>query len=350
LQFSADYSSIASIPDESPAMRRPLAFSFIAFCLILTASVSASTAARAGIIDDIRAEQALGGKHGRLNQRQLQRLERQQQLKEIEQQKREERQARREERLKAIAEARAAKEAERAEKLAAFKEAKAAKAAELAEKKAALEAAKEEARLAKEAESAAKNAKEQTASIFDATAAPEQIEAAPVDPQVAQREEWDENLGAWIDTDEGTRPPPRQEVTIETREAPGTIIIDTTQRRLYYVLGDNRAIQYGIGVGRPGFEWMGVKSVTRKEEWPDWRPPEEMIMRRPDLPRYMPGGPTNPLGARAMYLGSSLYRIHGSNEPETIGQAVSSGCFRMVNADVIDLYNRTQVGAKVIVR
>ncbi len=132
-------------------------------------------------------------------------------------------------------------------------------------------------------------------------------------------------------------------------EKPGTIIIDTPRRFLMLVQPGGKAIRYGIGVGRPGFTWAGVKSVSLKREWPDWRPPDEMLQRRPDLPRYMPGGPNNPLGARAMYLGSSLYRIHGSNEPWTIGQAVSSGCIRMRNEDVIDLYERVKVGTRVIV-
>ena len=130
---------------------------------------------------------------------------------------------------------------------------------------------------------------------------------------------------------------------------PGTIVISTSQRRLYFVLGTGRAIQYGIGVGRPGFTWTGIKTVSMKREWPSWSPPAAMRRRRPDLPRYMEGGLGNPLGARALYLGSSMYRIHGSNEPETIGYAVSSGCIRMTNADVVDLYNRTRVGAKVMV-
>jgi lipoprotein-anchoring transpeptidase ErfK/SrfK len=142
---------------------------------------------------------------------------------------------------------------------------------------------------------------------------------------------------------------PREIVSFSGRYAPGTIVVSTSERRMYYVLGDGKAIRYGVGVGRPGFEWSGTKTVTAKREWPDWRPPGEMLRRRPDLPRYMPGGPDNPLGARALYLGSSLYRIHGSNEPETIGQAVSSGCIRMVNDDVIDLYERVKVGARVIV-
>jgi lipoprotein-anchoring transpeptidase ErfK/SrfK len=132
--------------------------------------------------------------------------------------------------------------------------------------------------------------------------------------------------------------------------APGTIVISTAERRLYYVVGNGQAIRYGIGVGRPGFTWSGVKTVTAKREWPDWRPPAQMLKRRPDLPRYMAGGINNPLGARAMYLGGSLFRIHGSNEPETIGQAVSSGCIRMTNADVIDLYNRVRIGTRVVVR
>ena len=131
--------------------------------------------------------------------------------------------------------------------------------------------------------------------------------------------------------------------------APGTIVINTSERRLYYVLGGGQALRYGIGVGRVGFTWAGVTSVSAKKEWPSWTPPAEMVRRRPDLPRHMRGGIDNPLGARAMYLGSSLYRIHGSNEPETIGQAVSSGCFRMTNEDVVDLYGRVHIGAKVVV-
>ncbi len=131
--------------------------------------------------------------------------------------------------------------------------------------------------------------------------------------------------------------------------APGTIVVDTPNKFLYLVEEGGKAKRYGIGVGRPGFTWAGVKSVTRKAEWPDWVPPPEMLQRRPDLPRHMAGGPDNPLGARAMYLGSSLYRIHGSNEPWTIGTAVSSGCIRMRNEDVIDLYSRVKVGTKVVV-
>jgi lipoprotein-anchoring transpeptidase ErfK/SrfK len=138
-------------------------------------------------------------------------------------------------------------------------------------------------------------------------------------------------------------------VSLAGTYAPGTIIINTGERRLYFVLGGGQAIRYGIGVGRIGFTWAGVTAVSAKKEWPDWTPPVQMLARRPGLPRHMRGGVDNPLGARAMYLGSSLYRIHGSNEPETIGQAVSSGCFRMTNEDVVDLYERVNVGAKVIV-
>lgn len=141
----------------------------------------------------------------------------------------------------------------------------------------------------------------------------------------------------------------RQEVSYDGKERAGTIIIDTPNRFLYLVQPGGRALRYGIGVGRPGFTWAGVKSISQKREWPDWRPPDAMLQRRPDLPRYMPGGPDNPLGARAMYLGSSLYRIHGSNEPWTIGTAVSSGCIRMRNEDVTDLYERVRVGTRVVV-
>jgi lipoprotein-anchoring transpeptidase ErfK/SrfK len=142
---------------------------------------------------------------------------------------------------------------------------------------------------------------------------------------------------------------PRETVTYEGKHAPGTIVVSTKERRLYYVLPNKTAVRYGIGVGRPGFEWGGTQSVTNKREWPDWRPPAQMLRRRPDLPRHMKGGEDNPLGARALYLGSTLYRIHGSNEPETIGEAVSSGCIRMTNADVIDLYDRVRVGTRVVV-
>jgi lipoprotein-anchoring transpeptidase ErfK/SrfK len=170
----------------------------------------------------------------------------------------------------------------------------------------------------------------------DQTAAPEptpQTAAlAPSEPEAAPAEEFR-----------------RQEVDYSGREAPGTVVIDTQQKFLFLVEPGGRAIRYGVGVGRPGFEWGGVKAITRKAEWPGWTPPAQMMLRRPDLPAHMDGGPDNPLGARALYLGSSLYRIHGTNEPETIGHNVSSGCIRMMNEDVIDLYNRVRVGTRVIV-
>ncbi|MDP4021332.1 L,D-transpeptidase [Methylobacterium sp. NEAU 140] len=139
----------------------------------------------------------------------------------------------------------------------------------------------------------------------------------------------------------------RQEVDFPGSQRPGTIVVDTGSKHLYLVQPGHRALRYGIGVGRPGFTWSGLKTVSRKAEWPDWTPPPEMLARRPDLPRHMEGGPGNPLGARALYLGSSLYRIHGTNEPHTIGQNVSSGCIRMMNEDVTDLYDRVPVGTRV---
>ena len=141
----------------------------------------------------------------------------------------------------------------------------------------------------------------------------------------------------------------RQTVQYVTAEAPGTIVIDTPNTYLYFVLGGGKATRYGIGVGREGFTWSGVKTIERKSEWPDWVPPTEMLQRQPYLPRFMAGGPGNPLGARAMYLSGTVYRIHGTNAPDTIGKRVSSGCIRMLNDDVIDLYGRTQVGTKVVV-
>jgi lipoprotein-anchoring transpeptidase ErfK/SrfK len=141
----------------------------------------------------------------------------------------------------------------------------------------------------------------------------------------------------------------RQVVDYPSREAAGTVIVDTPHTYLYYVLGNGKAIRYGIGVGRDGFTWSGTETVSRKAEWPDWTPPAEMIARQPYLPRFMAGGPSNPLGARAMYLGNTIYRIHGTNAPETIGHNVSSGCIRLVNEDVMDLYGRVNVGTKVIV-
>src|SRR5258707_2856762 len=141
----------------------------------------------------------------------------------------------------------------------------------------------------------------------------------------------------------------KQVVEYHGKEGAGTIIVDTPNKFLFLVQGDGKALRYGIGVGRPGFTWSGVKQISAKKEWPDWTPPPEMLARRPDLPRHMEGGPQNPLGARAMYLGSSLYRIHGPNEPWTIGTNVSSGCIRMRNEDVIDLYGRVNVGTRVVV-
>ena len=142
----------------------------------------------------------------------------------------------------------------------------------------------------------------------------------------------------------------KQVVYFRTTETPGTIIISTAERHLYLIQGGGRALRYGIGVGRDGFQWQGLLSISKKAEWPDWTPPPEMIARQPYLPRFMAGGPGNPLGARALYLGATVYRIHGTNRPDTIGTAVSSGCFRLVNADVSDLYDRVPVGTKVIVR
>jgi lipoprotein-anchoring transpeptidase ErfK/SrfK len=142
----------------------------------------------------------------------------------------------------------------------------------------------------------------------------------------------------------------RQMVFFRTTEAPGTIVIHTSERFLYVVQGNNRALRYGIGVGRDGFQWKGLLKITRKSEWPDWTPPPEMIERQPYLPRFMAGGPGNPMGARALYLGATVYRIHGTNQPQTIGQAISSGCFRLANSEIIDLYERIPVGTKVIVK
>jgi len=141
-----------------------------------------------------------------------------------------------------------------------------------------------------------------------------------------------------------------QPVYFRSNEPPGTIVINTDERFLYLVQPDNRAIRYGVGVGRDGFQWSGLLKISRKAEWPDWRPPAEMIQRQPYLPRFMAGGEGNPMGARALYLGDTIYRIHGTNQPQTIGHALSSGCFRMVNNDVIDLFDRVPVGTKVIVR
>jgi lipoprotein-anchoring transpeptidase ErfK/SrfK len=144
-------------------------------------------------------------------------------------------------------------------------------------------------------------------------------------------------------------PIPREVVDYDGPYSSGTIVVSTSERRLYYVLPDHEAIRYGVGVGRPGFTWVGVSRIASKREWPDWTPPSQMLERRPDLPRHVEGGIDNPLGARAMYIAGTLFRIHGSNEPDTIGQAVSSGCIRMTNDDVIDLYSRAKVGSPVVV-
>ncbi len=159
---------------------------------------------------------------------------------------------------------------------------------------------------------------------------------APAEPQVEDSVEQPSRLK-------------RQVVDYRGGEAPGTIVIDTPNTHLYFVLPGGKAMRYGIGVGREGFTWSGVQTISRKAEWPDWTPPAEMLQRQPYLPRFVAGGPGNPLGARAMYLGSSIYRIHGTNVPSSIGTQVSSGCIRMVNADVIDLYSRVSIGTKVVV-
>jgi lipoprotein-anchoring transpeptidase ErfK/SrfK len=174
--------------------------------------------------------------------------------------------------------------------------------------------------------------------------------SAFVTPAAANPFAW---LGlGYVPTDDGNRARAdlqRRVVHYPSREAPGTIIVDTANTYLYYILPGGQAIRYGVGVGREGFTWSGVKTVERKAEWPDWTPPPEMIARAPHLPRFMAGGPTNPLGARAMYLAGSYYRIHGTNAPSTIGSRASSGCIRMANEDVIDLYDRVKVGTKVVV-
>ncbi|WP_137043593.1 L,D-transpeptidase [Pseudolabrys sp. FHR47] len=182
----------------------------------------------------------------------------------------------------------------------------------------------------------------QAQSQFAFLAPPQQLS-----PQAQYDAQNDEQLG----TEDAQLDPrlQRQVVDYSTREAPGTIIVDTPNTYLYLVLGNGKAMRYGIGVGREGFTWAGVNQVSRKAEWPDWHPPAEMIARQPYLPRFTAGGPGNPLGARAMYLGNTMYRIHGTNDPTTIGQNVSSGCIRLTNEDVIDLYSRVQVGAKVVV-
>jgi lipoprotein-anchoring transpeptidase ErfK/SrfK len=173
----------------------------------------------------------------------------------------------------------------------------------------------------------------------------------PTLPSYAQQQDAGDEPG--LVADEGYQLDPewqKQAVLYRTTEAPGTIIISTAERHLYLIQPGGRALRYGIGVGRDGFQWQGLLSITKKAEWPDWTPPPEMIARQPYLPRFMAGGPGNPLGARAMYLGATVYRIHGTNQPWTIGTKISSGCFRLVNADVADLYDRVPVGTKVVVR
>ena len=181
----------------------------------------------------------------------------------------------------------------------------------------------------------------------------------PASAQYGTPEEWRRTTPTIQDRDPGIAAPPeaemdpayrRQPVFYRTEEKPGTIIIDTSDRFLYLIQPNNVALRYGIGVGRDGFQWQGLLRVTRKSEWPDWTPPPEMIQRQPYLPRFMAGGPGNPMGARALYLGNTIYRIHGTNAPETIGHAVSSGCFRLVNDEIEDLYARVPVGTKVIVQ
>jgi lipoprotein-anchoring transpeptidase ErfK/SrfK len=167
---------------------------------------------------------------------------------------------------------------------------------------------------------------------------------------------YDPANAAWVDASSLPKPSPRsgspirkEIVDYKTSQAPGTIIIETDERRLYLVMEDGKALKYGIGVGRDGFTWAGTHRITRKAEWPGWTPPAQMRKRVPDLPAYMEGGPNNPLGARALYIGSTLYRVHGTSEPWSIGQAVSSGCIRLTNDDVADLYERVSVGAKIVV-
>jgi lipoprotein-anchoring transpeptidase ErfK/SrfK len=181
--------------------------------------------------------------------------------------------------------------------------------------------------------------------VFSSTASAQALNYAPAAPNAFPSDE------VMAPPDEGVVPERlrRAVIAYDTREAPGTVIIDTGNTALYYVLGQGRAIRYGVGVGREGFTWAGVQTISRKAEWPDWYPPSEMIRRQPYLPRFVAGGPGNPLGARAMYLGNSEYRIHGTNDPSTIGKFVSSGCIRLTNEDVTDLFSRVNIGTKVVV-
>ena len=171
-------------------------------------------------------------------------------------------------------------------------------------------------------------------------------------PAFAQSRDAGDQPGLVATSDDEQLDPKWQKTVVfyRTNESPGTIIVQTNERFLYVIQPGGRALRYGIGVGRDGFRWQGLEKITRKQEWPDWIPPPEMIERQPYLPRWMAGGPGNPLGARALYLGHTVYRIHGTNQPKTIGTAISSGCFRLTNPDVTDLYERVSVGTKVIIR
>jgi lipoprotein-anchoring transpeptidase ErfK/SrfK len=182
-------------------------------------------------------------------------------------------------------------------------------------------------------------------SIFSGAASAQRLGYASTQPNAFPTDE------VMVEPDAGVVPERlrRAVVAFNTNEAPGTIVIDTGNTALYYVLGQGRAVRYGVGVGREGFTWSGVQTISRKAEWPDWHPPAEMIARQPYLPRFMAGGPGNPLGARAMYLGTSQYRIHGTNDPSTIGKFVSSGCIRLTNEDVSDLFSRADIGTRVVV-
>jgi lipoprotein-anchoring transpeptidase ErfK/SrfK len=191
-----------------------------------------------------------------------------------------------------------------------------------------------------------------SAALFAGQGAASAQTSSYADPSTRYQSVFPPSQGRMVDEDDGAALSPkmrRQIVSYQTREAPGTIVVDTPNTYLYLVLGNGQAMRYGIGVGRDGFRWSGVERVARKAEWPDWHPPAEMVARQPYLPRFMAGGPSNPLGARALYLGNSVYRIHGTNAPSTIGGRVSSGCIRMLNDDVSDLYSRVQVGTKVVV-
>jgi lipoprotein-anchoring transpeptidase ErfK/SrfK len=188
--------------------------------------------------------------------------------------------------------------------------------------------------------------------VTTALVGPSALHAQGYNPQTGRYQEMrvDDQPGYVPNSEEVPAAFKRQAVFFRTAEPPGTIVVHTSERFMYLVQGNNRALRYGIGVGREGFQWQGLLKISRKAEWPDWTPPQEMIDRQPYLPRFMAGGPGNPMGARALYLGATVYRIHGTNQPHTIGSAVSSGCFRLVNSDVIDLYERVPVGTKVIIR